>query len=60
MGPRLASRGNMMRSAAGWSGPTASMGPRLASRGNNIGYSEIEIDLLLQWGRGSRAAETCS
>ena len=34
------------------------MGPRLASRGNPIGRCGYRPSATLQWGRGSRAAET--
>ncbi len=38
----------------------ASMGPRLVSRGNNTVTHEVYGSSLLQWGRGSSAAETPS
>ena len=50
MGPRLHSRVHAI--------PAASMGPRLASRGNAVFAAGNYGTNKLQWGRGSRAAET--
>ena len=36
MGPRLVSRGNLVRHAEAWENNLASMGPRLVSRGNRL------------------------
>jgi len=58
MGPRLASRGNRRRREHTSAGDPASMGPRLASRGNNHPPVDVDYAKMLQWGRGSRAAET--
>ena len=58
MGPRLASRGNDGTVRVQERRLRASMGPRLASRGNPPGGKFCVIDTELQWGRGSRAAET--
>ncbi len=60
MGPRLASRGCALYRHRRRRAAAPSMGPRLASRGcftfsnaNGISFG------LLQWGRGSRAADAC-
>ncbi len=58
MGPRLASRGNMIALLETIANNSASMGPRLASRGNELELAPEQRAELLQWGRGSRAAET--
>ncbi len=58
MGPRLVSRGNDRSGGRHHLGPGASMGPRLVSRGNPLGEGESMSFIMLQWGRGSSAAET--
>ena len=55
MGPRLCSRGMCWADRLG--SPAASMGPRLCSRGNQRRCSGSTRCDVLQWGRGSVAAE---
>src|SRR5207248_1957344 len=57
MGPRLISRGNVTWRRRRPSVARASMGPRLISRGNTAGGGAGGNATVLQWGRGSSAAE---
>ncbi len=58
MEPRLESRGIELHGGLTEPGVEASMEPRLESRGIRFPRPESYEDVMLQWSRGSKAAES--